>query len=455
MAALMWISHSERPLRADELCHALAVEIGSPSLNTDDVPSVGTVLSCCQGLVAMHKRSFTVRLIHFTLQEYLGAHSDFFGTAHSTMAETCLSYLNSQQVKTLSTTPAPDLRDIPFLRYSSVYWGTHARRGLSDRAKLLALKLFDDYSNHISTRILLEVQKEPLWVVDLDKLSLFTGLHCASLFGIVEIVAGLIEVEGYDINQRDCVDNTPLLWAAHNGHEGVVKILLERRDVALDRPGKGGQTPLWRAASKGHEGVVKILLERREVNPDKTDNGGLTPFWCAAWNEHEGVLRTLLERGDINPDKPDNDGRTPLWYAAWYGCERVAKVLLERDEVNPDKPDPDGQTPLRCAALRGHERVVKMLLERGEVDPDRTDNVGRTPLRCAASNGHERVVKMLLEQDRVNPEKRDDGGLTPLWCAAWNGHTEVVKMLERSRVNPNKPDSDNDGQMVPRSPDLA
>jgi len=43
MAALMWISHSERPPSADELCHALAVEIGSPDLNTDNFPSVGTL----------------------------------------------------------------------------------------------------------------------------------------------------------------------------------------------------------------------------------------------------------------------------------------------------------------------------------------------------------------------------------------------------------------------------
>jgi len=438
MAALMWVSHSERPLKVVELCHALAVEIGSPNLNSDDVPSIGTVLSCCQGLVAIHGGAYTVRLIHFTLQEYLGAHPELFGTAHSTIAETCLSYLNSQQVKALLIIPSPNLQDTPFLEYSSVYWGIHARRDLSDRAKFLALKLFDDdYSNHISTKILLEVQKEYSWVIDFHKLSLFTGLHCASLFGIVEIVAGLMEVEGCDINQRDCVDNTPLLWAAHNGHEGVVKILLERRDVTLDRPGKSGQTPLWRAASNGHEGVVKILLERGDVNPDKTDDGGLTPFWCAVWNEHGGVVRIMLESGNINPNKPDNNGRTPLWYAAWYGYEGVAEVLLERDEINPDKPDPDGQTPLRCAAWRGHVGLVKMLLGRGEVNPDKTDNDGRTPLRCAASNGHERVVKMLLERGRVNPDKPDNGGLTPLFCASWNGHEGVVKMLlERSRVNP-------------------
>src|ERR1700712_1491148 len=85
MAALMWISHSERPLKSDELRHALAVEIESPNFNTDNVPSIGTLLTCCQGLITV---ASTVRLIHFTLQEHLRAHPELFGTAHSAMAET-------------------------------------------------------------------------------------------------------------------------------------------------------------------------------------------------------------------------------------------------------------------------------------------------------------------------------------------------------------------------------
>jgi len=90
MAALMWVSHAERPLKAGELCHALAVEIGSPGLNTDNVPSIGTLLACCQGLVVIEKETFAVRLIYFTLQEYLRAYPDLFGPAHSTMARDLL-----------------------------------------------------------------------------------------------------------------------------------------------------------------------------------------------------------------------------------------------------------------------------------------------------------------------------------------------------------------------------
>ena len=144
----------------------------------------------------------SVKLIHFTLQEYR-AHPELFGTAHSIMAETCLSYLNSHHVKALSTSPSPDLQGTPFLEYSSLYWGAHARRDHSESAKLLALKLFDDgYDNHISTKLLLKAQKPLSRTVAFDKPSLFSSLHFACIFGIVEIVDSLVQVEGCDINQH-------------------------------------------------------------------------------------------------------------------------------------------------------------------------------------------------------------------------------------------------------------
>ena len=278
MAALMWISHSERPLKVDELCHALAVEIGSSNLNSDNVPSMGTLLTCCQGLVSVYKETSTVRLIHFTVQEYLRAHPELFGIAHSAMAETCLSYLNSHQVKALSTNPSPDLQKTPFLEYSSLYWGIHAKWHLSGSAKLLALKLFDGFDNHISNKFFLKAQIPYSRAIAFDKLSIFSSLHWASAFGIVEIIASLVEMEGCDVNQKDCVGNTPLVWAAHNGHERVVKTLLARDDINPDKPADCGQTPLFCAAQNGHGGVVKILLDRDEVNPDKPNRYGQTPL---------------------------------------------------------------------------------------------------------------------------------------------------------------------------------
>ena len=440
MATLMWISHAERPLKASELCHALAVEIGSPNLKTDNIPSTNTFLACCQGLVVVEKESSTVRLIHFTLQEYLRAHPDLFGSADSTIAETCLTYLNSHQIKAASTTPSPDLQDTPFLEYSSLYWGVHTKRELSDCAKRLVLKLFDDYNLHPSTKILMRTQN--IWGISLDRFSGFSGLHCASVFGIVEIVAVLVQMEGCDINQIDSQGNTSLAWAARNGHEAVVNILLERDDVNPDKPNNNGGTPLWVAAYYGHEGVVIILLARNDVSPDQPDNKGRTPLsWAAYWG-HEGVVKMLLERDDVNPDKPDNDGQTPLWWAAYYGHEGVVKILLERDDVDPNKPDNDGKTPLWWAAFYRYKGVMAILLERDDVDPNKPDSDGKTPLWRAAFYGYEGVVKVLLERDDVNPDKPDNDGKTPLWWAACKGYEGVVKMLlARNDVSPDQPDN--------------
>jgi len=151
MAALMWISHAERPLLADELCYALAVQLGSTDFDAGNIPSMATLVNCCQGLITVDKEASTVRLIHFTLQEYLSARPDIFSKPHSPMAEICLTYLNSQSVKALSTTNLAKTQYPPFLEYCSVYWGVHAKRELSEYGRSLALELLKEHYSRTST----------------------------------------------------------------------------------------------------------------------------------------------------------------------------------------------------------------------------------------------------------------------------------------------------------------
>ena len=122
----MWVSHAERPLRIDELCHALAVEIEGTDLDLENVRSQDTVLRSCLGLAVVDKKTSTVQLIHYTLQEYLSRPGVLPG-AHTTLGQVCLAYLNYDQVKLLPTNNPSDLRDIPFLEYSSLHWGRHAK----------------------------------------------------------------------------------------------------------------------------------------------------------------------------------------------------------------------------------------------------------------------------------------------------------------------------------------
>jgi len=466
MEALMWISHSERPLKVDEICHALAVEMGTTTINTNNIPSIRTVLSCCQGLAVVDEGSSTIRLIHFTLKEYLSGHGDLFDRPHSKMAETCLTYLHFQAIKDLSASPSHGIRGTPFLGYSSLYWGTHMRMELSDRSRYLALDLLDQYDNHISAGLLFGSTGE--WYF--HSLKPFSGLHCISYFGIAEAVIDLIRTKRWDLNQRDSMGLTPLMWAARQGREEVVKLLLQQKHIQPDMPDERyGRTALSWAARGGHEGVVRLFLgllfvnpgnrpwwekalrvasvlsQRKYINPDRPGNSGQTPLSLAAQNGRDGVVKLLLEQEDVNPDRPDNDGQTSLSRAAENGHEGVVKLLLGREDVSPDEPDDAGHTPLWLAARNGHDRVTKLLLEREDVSPDITDNYGQTPLSLAAKSGHDQVVKQLLGREEVSPDKPNIYGQTPLWWAARNGRGLVVTLfLGREDVNPDM--ADNRGQ---------
>jgi len=369
MEALMWISHAERPLRADELCYALAIELGSTNPNADNIPSTSTLVSCCQGLITMDKKASTLRLIHFTLKEYLSTLPDIFSRPHSVMAEICLTHLNFSRLKALSADPPPHIPDTPFLGYCSLYWGAHAKKELSADSLSLAQTLLQGYDTHISAKSLLE-QVMHIIREDMGTNFRFSGIHCASFFGIVEILVALIEKGSSDIDKGDCWGYTPLAWAAKNGHDGVVGVLL------------------------GHE----------EVNPNRTDNWGQTPLLHAAYEGHEAVVEILLERDEVDPNQPERWGKTPLLHAAYKGNAEVAKALLRRREVSPDKPNDAGRTPLSHAAQSGHAGLVQMLLELEEVNSERPDNCGRTPLWYAAGGGCEKVAKILLGREEVNPD---------------------------------------------------
>jgi len=446
MTALLWISHTERPLQEDELCYALAVQLGSTEFDVGNIPSMSTLVNCCQGLITVDKEASTVRLIHFTLQEYLSAHLDIFSKPHAAMAEICLTYLNSKQVKALSTAHSSDTWNAPFLQYCSVYWGVHARRDLSDCGKLLALELLKEDYSQISTKFLFAHQFPHL--ASNDTWHSFSGLHCASFFGIVEVVTALIEVGGSNIDGEGLWGMTPLSCAARNGHDEVVKILLQRGEVDPDKASDKAHTAsgrkdreLWKL--KVRNPVARLarahrILQSKPQRPDhrfpKFSTGGCTPLSFAAGNGHEGVVKILLGREEVNPNKPDNGGRTPLFFAAQNGREGVVKILLGRGDVNPDMADRFGQTPISYAAEYGHEGVVKILLERKEVNPDTLDTWGQTPLWYAVKNEYDGVVKILLEREEVNPDKLDGWGDTPLLYAARWGYKKIVELLQSRKA---------------------
>lgn len=76
----------------------------------------------------------------------------------------------------------------------------------------------------------------------------------------------LLEVEGIDPDTKNFRGETSLCWAAGNGHEAVVKLLL-LAGVDPDSKDFDGRTALSLAAGKGSANIVKLLLVVEGVEP--------------------------------------------------------------------------------------------------------------------------------------------------------------------------------------------
>ncbi|KAK2608997.1 hypothetical protein QQS21_002477 [Conoideocrella luteorostrata] len=269
-----------------------------------------------------------------------------------------------------------------------------------------------------------------------------TPLSWATQNGHEAVVKLLLETGRVGVEVEDRNGWTPLSWAAKNGHEAIVKLLLETGRVNVEAKDRNGQTLLLWAAQNGHEDIVKLLLETGRVNVKAKDRNGWTPISWAAENGHEAIVKLLLETGRVDVEAEDRNSWTLLLWAAQNGHEAIVKLQLETGRVDVEAEDRNGRTPLSWAAKNGHEAIVKLLLETGRVNVEVEDRNGWTPLSWAAKNGHEAIVKLLLETGRVDVEAKDRNGRTPLSWAAGNGHEAIVKLLlETGRVNVEAKDS--------------
>ncbi|QGA20938.1 hypothetical protein EYB26_008648 [Talaromyces marneffei] len=376
----------------------------------------------------------SARIFVFEMKEKGFGTSDF--SPESFLARSCLRYLSVPHFESGFCHTDEEfeerLRSYPLYLYAARNWGHHARQAsipipevidfLECKPKmeassqaLMAKKHYPNYSNNLYSS-----QEVPRRM---------TGLHLAAYFGVQEAVSDLLDSPSK--NLKDSYGRTPLSWAAGNGHDVVVKLLLEKGAELEIKDNISGRTPLSYAAERGHEAVVKLLLKHGAKLETKGNVSGQTPLSYAAERGHEAVVKLLLEKdAKLELETKDNlFGQTPLSWAAWNGHEAVVKLLLKNGAKLETKDNISGQTPLSWAAGNGHEAVVKLLLKNGANLETKDNDSGQTPLSYAAERGHEAVVKLLLKNGANLETKDNDSGQTPLSYAAERGHEAVVKLL--------------------------
>jgi ankyrin repeat protein len=426
---LSWITCAKRPLTTSELEHAIAVEVGEPELDEENLCRVEDMVSVCAGLVTVDEESGIVRLVHYTTQEYFErTQCNWFPNAEADITTICVTYLSFRTFETGYCDTDFDfvqrLESYKLYDYAAHNWGHHACK---------ASTLHPEVINFLKCKSKLEASMQALMTISQrsqqysDYSKEFprqtTGLHLAAWFGIPRVVNDLLESDCLDFPDSD--GQTPLSWAAQWGQEAIVQLLLEK-GADLESKSNNGRTPLSWAAEEGHEAIVQLLL-KKGADLESKSNNGRTPL---SWAAEEGsevlvVVQLLLEKG-ADVESKSIDGRTPLSWAVQWGHEAIVRLLLENGAELESKSN-DGHTPLSLAAEQGKEKVVQILLEKG-AKLESKNNDGHTPLSLAAIKGREMVVEILLENGAELESKSNDGH-TPLSLAAEQGQEAVVQIL--------------------------
>ncbi|CAH0055727.1 unnamed protein product [Clonostachys solani] len=193
-----------------------------------------------------------------------------------------------------------------------------------------------------------------------------TLLQQAATNGMTEVVQILLS-RGTDVNEVYC-SNTALTFAASAGQEEAAKALLATEGVWINaNPPHAIGSPIALAARRGHVGIVRALIEKEGIELDKPDRNNLTPFLHAATYSYRSVMGELAQTGlvDVNFFGP---GSIPaLSIACKKGDLEMVKDLLTLPAINADLLDASGKTPLDYAALQGGELIIEELLKREEV----------------------------------------------------------------------------------------
>ncbi|KAF7510973.1 hypothetical protein GJ744_005519 [Endocarpon pusillum] len=313
------------------------------------------------------------------------------------------------------------------LPYSSEHWADHFRNA--------CFELKDTAISKARELCRVESDQFQLWFPFLwqafrqyDESPVMSDIRIVAFNGHDVILRMILDAESVDLEALDQGGRTALIWAAELGHEKVVEILLDM-GAEVDAQGGGENeedygNALQAASLEGHQKVVEMLLDKgAEVNAQGGDYGNA--LQAASIGGHQTVVEMLLDKGaEVNAQ--GGDYGNALQAASSRGHQTVVEMLLDKGaEVNAQGGDYGNA--LQAASWGGHQTVVEMLLDKGaEVNAQR-EYYGNA-LQAASWGGHQTVVEMLLDKGaEVNAQGGDYGNA--LQAASWGGHQTVVEML--------------------------
>jgi len=202
----------------------------------------------------------------------------------------------------------------------------------------------------------LSPSSEPITILN-DEECGYTALHqVAFVEGADERM--LVESVPFEkLNARDHNGNTPLMWAASQGDEQLVELLVDQ-GAAVNIQNFVGETALFLAAARGFDRICTFLVENGGETRFVTLDGA-TPVHTAAAGGHVEVLKSLVFHGAF-VNAADEEGDTPLHYAVREGSRIAVEFLVKYCGADFNLKNEDDESPLDLATELQEKEIVEL-----------------------------------------------------------------------------------------------
>ncbi|KAJ4425808.1 hypothetical protein ANN_27434 [Periplaneta americana] len=151
-----------------------------------------------------------------------------------------------------------------------------------------------------------------------------------------------------------------LIDAAKEGNETAVKVLLlVGTNVSMQN--SFGDTPLHWAAREGHVGVARLLINAGAQLMVKAGNNGYTPLHVVGYSENVEAMAKLLVESGADLEAVEKHKQTPLHWAAGRWKTLPAVQALVALGANMAARDDQNRTPLELAREMDIDEVADWL----------------------------------------------------------------------------------------------
>jgi ankyrin repeat protein len=175
------------------------------------------------------------------------------------------------------------------------------------------------------------------------------SLELLAYYGDLQTAAAVLRV-----NPALADDPEALAYAAENGHEGFVRLLLRYQPNLARRIA---------VAAKTHA-LTDVLLQNG-MNPSQPDWLGITPLHAFARKGDVENAAFFIDHGADLHARDEDICSTPLGWAAKFGKAQLVELLLSRGASPNLAEDPPWATPLSWATRRGYGEIADLLKQKG------------------------------------------------------------------------------------------